>query len=88
MNPKPDKPEPYLMAKELSYRLCELGIEHTDDYVRACLRAMPPMMAPRHKHARWSDFWTWYCLNPDFMPFSRDPARRGAGKTRGLLEPR
>jgi hypothetical protein len=73
--------EPYLMAKELAWKATELGAPMTDDYARGILRAMDPLVAPRRRMARWSDFWTFYCLNPELMPFSRDPKKRVA---RGL----
>lgn len=81
------KPEPYLMAKELSAEAGERGVRISADYVRVILKQMPPKQAPRGRYARWSDFWDWYCLHPDVMPFSRDPAKRGLGKTCNLGEP-
>lgn len=77
------KPEPFLMAKELSAEAAERGLKIGYEYVRRILKLMPPMVAPRHRWARWSDFYQWYCLHPDVMPFSRDPAKRGGGEAGG-----
>ncbi len=74
----------YLMAKELAARAEDFGVSISVDYVRRILRIMPPLQAPRHKMARWSDFWQFYCLNPGIMPFSRDPAKRTAARAPGL----
>jgi hypothetical protein len=81
---RPARPEPFLTPKELAWKAEEVGASISVDYVRAMLKQMPLMQAPRGRMARWSDFWTFYCLNPDLMPFSRDPAKRTLGRTRGL----
>lgn len=82
--PKPARPEPFLTPKELAWAAQEIGVMISVDYVRAVLKQMPLMQAPRRRMARWSDFWTFYCLNPDLMPFSRDENKRTLGKTCGL----
>jgi hypothetical protein len=75
--------EPYLMAKEIASMFRELGIPMADEYARELIRATPQNV--RGKYARWSDAWTFYTLNPDWMPFSRHPERL-VGKTRALSE--
>lgn len=77
------RPEPYLMAKEIASRFCELGIYMADEYARELIRATPQSV--RGKYARWSDCWTFYNLNPEWMPFSRHPERH-QGKPRPLIE--
>jgi len=74
------------MAKELAWKAQELGVSISVEYARAVLKQMPLMQAPKRRQARWSDFWNFYCMNPDLMPFSRDPRKRTLGKTRGLGE--
>ena len=61
----------------------ELGIVQHYDYWRAGIRACPYSI--RGKRVRFSDFWSWWLLNPGWRPFGRDSwAGAKVGKTPGL----
>jgi hypothetical protein len=81
--PPTSRPEPYLMAKEIAAKFRELGMPMADEYARELIRATPQNV--RGKYARWTDAWTFYTLNPQWMPYSRNPERT-LGKTKALAE--
>ncbi len=62
------KPEPLVMAKELTSYFEQQGVHIGYGYARALIRACP--LSIRGRFIRPSEAWSWWVLNPDFAPYS------------------
>lgn len=63
-----EAPEKLVMAKELVDLFKDQGVEISYRYARAIIAQCP--LAVRGRYVRFGDAWTFWVLNPGFMPFS------------------
>lgn len=68
------------MAKELVELFRGQGVDIHYGYARAIIRACPQSVRGRYVH--FSEAWSWWVLNPDFLPFSEKGPK--SGTTRAL----
>ena len=69
--------EQLVMAKELVDIFEARGVHIHYGYARAIIRRCP--RAVRGRYILASDAWDWWCLHPDFTPFSQRPCEENSG---------
>lgn len=67
------------MAKELTSYFEAQGVRIHYGYARALIRACP--LTVRGRYIRPSEAWSWWILNPDFLPFSEKEEKSAKGLT-------
>jgi hypothetical protein len=67
MSPRPEK---FITPKEVQSKFEELGICYHVRYWRFAIKACPQSVKDG-RFVKWSDIWTWWMMNPDFVPYSR-----------------
>lgn len=67
MSPRPEK---FITPKEVKSKFDEQGICYHVRYWRFAIRACPDAIKGG-RYVRYSDIWSWWILNPDFVPYSR-----------------
>lgn len=63
------KPEPLVMAAQLTWLFKAQGVNIHYRYARAIISECP--QAVRRRYIRFSDAWTWWNLNREFHPFAK-----------------
>ena len=75
MNPRPEK---YITPKEVQSLFDEQGISYHVKYWRLVIKQCPHSVKGG-RYIRWSDVWSWWLLNPDYLPFSRKGRKVASG---------
>lgn len=67
------------MAKELTSFFEAQGVRIHYGYARALIRSCP--LTVRGRYIRPSEAWSWWILNPEFLPFSGKEDKSAKGLT-------
>jgi len=67
MTPRPEK---FITPKEVQSKFEEVGICYHVRYWRFAIKKCPEAIKGG-RFVRYSDIWSWWMLNPDFVPYSR-----------------
>lgn len=64
------RPEKFITPKEVQSLFESNGLHYHVRYWRAAMKLCPEAIKGG-RFVRWSDIWSWWMLNPDFVPYSR-----------------